>query len=332
MLLDRQLARRSVLALGCLAASAAFPRLSFGRSWPDRTIKMIVPYPAGGAPDIIVRLLNAHLGPQLGVPLIVDNKPGGATIIAAVAAAQAESDGYTLLIASTSTLCLVPTLYGSRAHFDPIADFSPISLVSRAPFFFMTSKASPYRDLPTLIAAAKATPGKISYGSNAIGGASHVNMLLFQKAAGIEMLHVPYKSMTTATNDLLGGQIDVVLGDLSTVTGLVEAKEINLLAAASAQRSPLAPSVPTAAEISGVDVGEAGPWFGIFGPRNLPSDIVQRLNASISDFVNSPSARQTYEKVAQIPLSSSPAELANLVRDDLNRFAVTIREQKIAIE
>ena len=329
----QKMSRRGLLTtMGAVGASALIAPPVFADNWPSRPIKMIVPYPPGGAADIIARVVNNHLSDVLGVPLVVENRPGASTIIAAEATARSEPDGYTLLIASTTTMCVIPNISGSKAQYDAKRDFTPISSVSRAPFFFMVPTTSDIKDLASLIAHAKAKPGSLSYGSNGLGSASHLGMLLFEKTSGIDMLHVPYKSISLAGNDLLTGTINLVLGDLSTVAGLVKDGRIRLIASASPQRSPLAPDIPTVAEATGIDIGDVGPWFGILGPAKLPPEIVKRLNEGIRAFASSDAARQTYNNISQLPLSSSPEEFAQLIQSDSNRFAAIIKENNITLE
>lgn len=325
--------RRAVVAgLSGLSIAPLGARMAAAQAWPGRPMRMIVPYPPGGASDVVARLITKQLTSVLGTSVIVENRPGASTMIGAEAGARAEPDGYTILMASATTMSVVPTIYGSRTSYDPHRDFSPISLVSQAPFFIMVSAASGIRDLKELIDLAKRKPGELSYGTNGPGGASHLGMLLFQRVSDVQMLHVPYRSITTAATDLIGGRVSSVLGDLSAVTGLVQGGQIRLIASASPERSVLAPDVPTVKEAAGVDIGDVGPWFGVFGPAKLPVEIVSRLNTEIRSFLATQAAQDTYRTIAQVPLSSSPEELSRLIRTDTERYAAIIREQKITLE
>ena len=327
------IARRDILlSLGAALVSFGSPIAARAQAWPGRPMRMIVPYPPGGASDVVARLITRQLATVLGTSVIVDNRPGASTMIGAEAAARSDPDGYTIFMASATTMSVVPTIYGKRTPFDPQRDFTPISLVSRAPFFMLVSAGSDIKDMKGLLDAARQKPGQISYGSNGPGGASHLGMLLLQRVAGVEMLHVPYRSITTAATDLVGGRVTAVLGDLSTVTGLVQSGQIRVIASASSERSPLAPEVPTIKEAAGVDLGDVGPWFGVFGPAMLPEEIGKRLNSEIRAFLASPPAQEFYKNIAQLPISSTPEELSRLMRADTERYATIIREQHITLE
>lgn len=324
--------RRVILtALSGLGLSAASNSV-LAQAWPSRPMRMIVPYPPGGASDVVARLITKQLASGLGTSVIVENRPGASTMIGAEAGARADPDGYTLLMASATTMSVVPTIYGARTPYDPARDFSPISLVSRAPFFVMVSAESDIKDLRGLIAQARQKPGQLAYGTNGPGGASHLGMLLFGRVADVQMVHVPYRSITTAATDLMGGRVATVLGDLSAVTGLVQAGQIRLIASASPERSPLAPDVPTVQEAAGVDIGDVGPWFGVFGPAKLPGEIVSRLNAEIVGFLAAETTRDAFNKIAQVPVLSTPDELSRLIRTDTDRYAALIRDNKITLD
>lgn len=325
--------RRGVLAgLPALLGPSLLPGRARAQAWPGRPIRLIVPYPPGGASDVIARLVARQLGTGLNTTVFIENRPGASTMIGAEAGARADPDGYTILMASATTMCVVPTIYGARTPYDPLRDFTPISLASRAPFFVMVAANSPIKDLKALVELARSKPGQLGYGTNGPGGASHLGMLLFEKRAGFEMLHVPYRSITTAATDLIGGRVMTVLGDLSAVTGLVQSGQIRLIAAASPERSPLAPDVPTVAEAAGVDLGEVGPWFGVFGPAKLPAEMATRMNREIVAYLGSASAKETFTAIAQVPISSSPDELTALIRADTERYAALIRDHKITLE
>ena len=324
--------RRAIMSgLGAALLSTLATKVR-AQTWPGRPIRMIVPYPPGGASDVVARLITKQLSSALGTSVIVENRPGASTMIGAEAAARSDPDGYTVLMASSSTMCVVPTIFGSRTPYHPERDFTPISLVSRAPFFMMVSAESGIKDMKALLDLARSKPGQLSFGSNGPGGAAHLGMLLFQRAANVQMLHVPYRSITTAATDLIGGRVTTVLGDLSAVVGLVQSGQVRLIASASPERSPLVPEVPTLKEAIDVDIGEIGPWFGVFGPAKLPPEIASRLNAEIRSFLASASAQDFYKSIAQLPLSSTSEELEQLIRADTERFAAIIREQKITLE
>ena len=318
--------------LGALALLALCGGSAAAQAWPSRPVRLIVPFPPGGASDAVSRLLTAHLSTALGATFVVDNRPGASTMIGAEAAARAAADGYTLLMASTSTMAAVPALYGGRTPYAPLRDFVPVGLVSRAPFFIFVPSEAGASDLAELVRQARAQPGRLSYGSNGNGGSAHLGMELLQRAAGFEMLHVPYRSMVPALTDLVARRLSVVLGDLTSVGGALQSGQLRILAAASPERSPVAPDVPTVAEAIGLTGFDASPWFGVFAPTGVPDEVTLRLNAEMRRYLETGAARTAFGNIGQVPLSSSAVELRRLIEADAARFSALIREQKITVD
>ena len=313
------------LVLACAAAPAS------AQAWPERPVRILVPFPGGGAADAVVRLVANHLARALGRPVMIDNRPGGNTVIAADAAAKAAPDGYTLLVSSASTMVSNPVLFAGRLPYDPERDFRPVGLVSRLPFFVFASAKVPARDLQEFLALARARPGQLGYATNGNGTAGHIGTELLKRSAGIDLLHVPYRSYAHALPDLVAGRIAVAMADLTVFGGALQAGEAKALAVAAPDRSPLLPDVPTMAE-EGFPGFDASVWFGMFAPARTPTETVARLNAELRTYLASEEARTAFAGISQVPAASSPEELHALVRADADRYGRIIREARITVD
>lgn len=323
--------RREIL-MGGAALACLRPGAARAQAWPNRPVRLIVPFPPGGAADVVTRLVAGQMASVLGTPWVVDNRPGGSTMIGAEAAARAAPDGYSFLLASTSTMAAVPALYGSRTPYHPQRDFAPVGLVARAPFFIFVQASAPIASLAELVSRAKAEPGRLSYGSNGTGQSAHLGMELLQRAAGFEMLHVPYRSMVPAMTDLLGGRLTAVLGDMTSAAGAVRAGQLRVLAAAGPERSPIAPDIPTVNEALGITAFDASPWFGVFAPAGTAEEVISRLAEALAAYLVSDAARSAFLNVGLVPIVATPAELTRLVASDFERLSRLIVEQRITPE
>lgn len=324
-----RLLRRSLLA--GLAAGVAHPALAQTAPWPSRPIRMLVPFPGGGAADVVARLVATQLAAPLGQPVVVENRPGGSTVIAAEAAARAAPDGHTLLFASGATMNSVPALLPS-VPYDPQRDFAPLALISRLPFFVFVPARLEAADLPGLLALARARPGAISYGTNGIGTIGHLGMELLTRSAGVEMVHVPYRAFGPALTDLLGGRIQVIMGDLTVMGGALRNGDIRALAAALPARSGFLPEVPTVTEATGLPDFDASAWFALFSPAGVPRPIQARLTDIMLAWLRTEPAREALAKLGQVPLGGDPDALRALIEADRARLGQVIREAGIRLE
>lgn len=323
------LRRRSLLA--GLAAGAAGPALAQPAPWPSRPLRLLVPFPGGGAADVVARLVAAQLSAALGQPVVVENRPGGSTVIAAEAAARAAPDGHTLLFASGATMNSVPALLPS-VPYDPQRDFAALALISRLPFFVFVPARLEAADLPGLLALARARPGAISYGTNGIGTIGHLGMELLTRSAGVEMVHVPYRAFGPALTDLLAGRIQVIMGDLTVMGGALRNGDIRALAAALPMRSAFLPEVPTVTEATGLPDFDASAWFALFSPAGVPAPIQARLTEIMLDWLRTEAAREGLAKLGQVPLGGAPDALRALIEADRLRLGRVIREAGIRLE
>jgi len=317
----RGLALGLVFGLVLIAGNAALAE-SAADDYPQRTVNFICPFPAGGGTDILVRLLAAELQDKLKHPVIVDNRVGAGTLIAANAVAKSPPDGYTLLVSFTSHT-INATLY-PKLPFDPVADFTPISMISTVPSLLVGHPKLPARDLLELIAVAKAKPDTFTIGIGGIGSSLHLAGDQFKMMAGVRILNVPYKGTAPALTDLLGGQIDMMFISLVTGTAQVRAGKLRAYGVTSKQRQPTFPELPAIGEI--VKGFESTAWFGVFGPAKLPAAITDKLNAAIVAALNDPTLRTQLEKEGAVPAPSSAADFAAFVRDDVQRWAPIVKQ------
>jgi tripartite-type tricarboxylate transporter receptor subunit TctC len=296
--------------------------------YPSRTIRFIVPFPPGGLADYVARVIGQPLTQALGQQLLVDNRPGADGAVAGVIAMKATPDGYTLFFATNSPLSAVPALH-KNPPYDPIADFTPISLMGRFTFFLFVTPSLPARTLSELIDYARANPGKLNYGTgntSAIVASAQLKLL-----AGIDMAQVPYKGDAATTTDMLGGRIQLAF--MAPIPGLAQAKDgrLRLLAVLLPQRSALAPEVPTIAE-AGMPGISITPWGGAFGPAKLPGAIVERLSREFNAVLSRPEIRDQLSRQGFEAQGSTAAELAAYNKEQLQTWRRVIREAKIAVE
>jgi len=317
--------------VGALAMVALAAGLARAASYPDRPVRVIVPFPPGGAAYMAPFLLARHLSETLGQNFFMDPRPGGNTIIGAQAAAVAKPDGYTLLAASSSTMTANPNLYAGKLPYDPDRAFEPIGRISRFPFFLCVASSSPAHTMQELIALAKAEPGKLTYASNGSGTVGHIVTEMVKRATGIELLHIPYKSYVQALPDLLSGQISVMMCDLSVTFSHIKSGELRPLAVTAAQRSSFLPDVPTMAECGFPEV-DAEVWLGLFAPSGTPPPIIAQLNAQMRDYLASEQAAQDYKTIGQQPAPSSPAALRALIGRDTAKYGEIIRAMHIQVD
>ena len=292
--------------------------------YPSKSIRLIVPFAAGGASDFTARTLAHRLSLRWGQQVIVDNRAGATGVIGVQIAANAAPDGYTLLFASSSTLATAPALTPNLPY-DPVKDFAPITLVVLSPNVLTAHPSLPVQSLKDLIQLAKAKPGQITYASPGIATASHMAGVLFTRDAGIDLLHVPYKGGGVAVNDLLAGQVQLLFGSVSTSLPLVKTGKLRALAATSTKRLATIPEVPTIAE-SGFPGYEVVQWFGIAAPASLPRALVTRLNQEIITILSQPDTRAALFKQGLEPVGSTPEAFAAYIKSELAKWTRVFRE------
>jgi tripartite-type tricarboxylate transporter receptor subunit TctC len=321
---------RFIFSVAALAAAFASPA-AHAQVYPAKPIRLIVPYPAGGGTDFFARAVGAQLSQQLGQQIVVENRPGAATIIGAEAAAKSAPDGYTLLLGDTATFAVNPTLY-KKLPYDPLKDLAPVSLTGRFALLLVVNPSSlKATSVKELVEEAKKAPGKIDYASPGPGSPHHLAMEMFKQRTGTEFTHVPYKGSGPAIQDLLGGQIPLMFLDLAAGAPQIKSGKIKALAVASDKRIAALPDLPTVAE-SGVPGFEAWAWQALAVPAGTPKDIIAKLNAEYRKAIGMPELRQKLIDAGIDPLQSSPEEAAAYFKSETAKWAKVIGEGKITVE
>ncbi|MEI7968316.1 MAG: tripartite tricarboxylate transporter substrate binding protein [Betaproteobacteria bacterium] len=321
--------RRPFVFGGALAVASA-ARGGFAQTYPSRAIRLIVPYPAGGATDFIGRNLGAALAERLGQPVVVDNRPGATTSVAAEALARAPADGYTLMLADTATLATNPSLY-HKLPYDPLRDFVPIARVARIPLILVVAAESPPVSVGSLLQAARVRPGAMTYGSPGLGSPHHLATELFRRRAGIDVRHVPYRGAAPVLQDLIGGRIDFAFLDLPTAQGALAGNRVRALGVGTRHRLRALPAMPTLDE-QGVAGFDAFAWQGIVAPVRLPMSLVTALYRAVDAALLGPALAQRLGDGGVEPFPAPPGRFATFVADETRRWAQVISEADIRLE
>jgi tripartite-type tricarboxylate transporter receptor subunit TctC len=322
---------RFLSLLFCLAALPAQIVLpAQAADYPARAIKMVVPFAPGGGTDVLGRIIGQRLSEQWGQPVIVENQPGASGGIGTRAAAKAEPDGYTLLMASTGALMAASAALAPEGAFDVNKFFAPITVVAAPPYLIVVNPEVKATTTAELIALAREKPKALSFGSSGIGAASHLSGALFEKEAKIEMLHVPYKGTGPAVTDLLGGRIDMMFSPSTTVQAFIEAGKLRAIATTGAKRSKFSPNVPTVAE-SGLPGYSSVGWFGLLAPAHTPKDIVEKLNKAVVAIMAMPDVVEHMAKLGAEPEPQTPEEFGRYINADVAKWSALVKERDITL-
>ncbi len=324
-----RLPRRAALAAGL---GAALPlRGLHAEAYPDRPVKWIVAYAAGGGTDTLARMLGAAIAARLGQPMVIDNRPGAATNIGAEATAKSPPDGYTVFSADNGTLVFNPALF-RRLPYDPARDFQPVGLMARFPLVLAVKQDAPFASAQAMFDAAKAKPGEIDYGSPGIGSPHHLAMERLAKETGVRLTHIPYRGAAPALNDLLAGTIGSMILDLPSGLETLRARRVKPLALCSAQRHPDLPDVPTIGEVLGLSRFEAYAWQGMVVPANTPAPIAGRLTTELAAALREEPVTARMRGIGLEPLSGGPAEFRQLIEAERAVWVPLIRELGITLD
>ena len=308
---------------------AAFATGEAKALYPERAIRIVVPFAPGGGTDVVARTLAQEMAKDLGVSVIIENKPGAGTIIGTQAVAVSAPDGYTLLMGTFSHA--VNSSLSANLPYDPHKDFAAVALIARSFNMVVVNPKSPFQTITDLIAAAKANPDKLSYGTFGVGTSAHLAGELFKDMAKVNLTAVPYKGAAPAITDLIGGQIQVMFTTVASAASLVEAGQLRAIAVTSAERSPAFPKLPTVAE-AGVPGYAAESWYGLFAPARTPADIVERLNKSAALAVQSDPFKRLGVNEGLVVMTRPPEELDRYVRGEEERWRRVIRDAGITVE
>jgi tripartite-type tricarboxylate transporter receptor subunit TctC len=297
------------------------------KQYPERSIKILVGFAAGGGTDVAARIVAQKLTETIGQSVVVENRPGASGMIAAETVAKSSADGYTLMMGTQTTLAVAPALY-RKFSIDATRDFVGVAKAGISPLVLVVHPSVPARSVMDLIALAKAGPGTINFGSGGLGTTPHMAGELFSIQAGIKMVHVAYRGEAPAINDLLGGQLHLIFANLSAVIGNVKAGSLRALAVTSAQRAATAPEIPTVAEAA-LPGFEAATWFALVAPAGTPREIVRRLNTEVTQLVTQPDVRQRFADLGMTIDADTPDALDAYIKSEMLKWSKVIKEADI---
>ena len=321
--------RQLLQTVATFCAALVFNPLAMAQAYPSKPIRLIVPFPAGGATDLFARSLSQKLGERLGQPVVVDNKPGAGGTLGSDLAAKAPADGYTLLLSTTSTHSIGPNL-NPKIPYDAMRDFTPIGQVGNAPSIMLVPNSSPAKTVREWIELARSKPGQLNYASSGNGTIVQLTAELFKSQANLFVVHIPYKGTALSIPDLVSGKVDVLFDSLPTGLPHVKDGRLRALGVTSAKRTPLAPDLPP---ISDVLPGyESTTWFGLFGPRGLPADVVTRVNTAANQVLKDPEVVDKLTRLGIEPIGGTPAQFTSLLNTELAKWKKIITERKITLE
>ena len=321
--------RRHHFLRGLAAALALGAAMPAALAQSSKPIRLVVPFPAGGATDLFARTLSQKMGERLGTSIVIDNKPGAGGSLGSDMAAKATADGQTLLFTTTSTHSIGPAI-GAKLPYDTVRDFTPIAHVGNAPSIMLVPNSSPAKTVKEWIEYAKRNPGKLNYASSGNGTIVQLTAELFKAQAGVFVTHIPYKGTGLAIPDLVTGQLDVLFDSLPTGMPHVRDGRLRALAVTTLKRSPLAPDLPPVADT--LPGFESSTWFGLYGPKGLPAEVVNRVNTAANQALSDPEVRAKLTTLGIEPVTSTPAQFAKMVADDQAKWKRIIAERKIVNE
>lgn len=317
------------------AALAIVPALVFDAAaqpnWPEKTVRIMVPFAPGGQTDIVGRILADKYTQAWGKPVLVENRIGASGSIGSEAVAKSPPDGYMLQIAAINTHGANPALFGSKLPYDPVRDFTPIIWAVASINVLVVNPNSPFRNLGELLAYAKANPGKLTFGTAGSGSSMHLFMEVLKMMTGTDITHVPYKGSAPADQDVMGNQITMVFDSMPGAWPFVQGGKLRALAVSSAKRSPVAPDVPTVAE-SGVPGYDYVSWLGVVGPAGMPKDLVAKINADTNRILQMPDVRERLEKLGTAPVGGTPEEFGAYIRNQVDTWKKVVKAAGAKVE
>jgi tripartite-type tricarboxylate transporter receptor subunit TctC len=310
--------------------SVLFAANAAAQPYPSKPIRLMVPFPPGGSTDIVARIVAQKLGSQLGQQLVIENRGGAGGTLGTAVVAKAPADGYNLVVGTTSTHVVAPSVY-QKLEYDPVRDFAPISLMAVTPYLLVVNPGVSARNVKELVELMKAQPGKLNYASAGVGSTTHLAMEMLKDASQTYALHIPYNGNGPAGTAVIAGQVEILFGSLPAVLPHAKSGRVRALAVGTLKRSPSLPEVPTVAE-SGYPGFDASLWLAIMAPAGTPAPVIERLNKEIAVAVSSKDTAETLDKNGAEPLTSSPAELAAMVKEGVAKYAKVVKDAGVKPE
>jgi len=311
---------KSIAALGCLLIAVTAAQ---AQTYPNKAVRLVVPFAAGGSTDIIGRTVAQKLNELWGQPVLVDNRPGGSTVIGTDVVSKSPPDGYTLLV-TPAPFTIVPSLTTTKLPYDPAKDFEPITLINTTPLVVVVNPGVPANSIKELIALARSKPGSLNFGSSGSGGSNHLAGELFNAMAGVKMVHIPYKGNAPALTDLVGGHVDLVFNGLTSALPLIKSGKLRALAVTSLARTGSLPDMPTLDEL-GLKGFQAVAWNGLNAPGRTPKDIIGKINADVLRVIRSPELVERLKAEGSDPVGNSPEQYSAFLRDEITKWAKVIQ-------
>jgi tripartite-type tricarboxylate transporter receptor subunit TctC len=314
---------KTMMRCGVAAVAALLSLEAAAQAWPAKPIRVMVPFPPGGSTDIVARIMAQKLEKPLGQPLVVENRGGAGGTIGAAVGAKAPADGYFLTFGSTSTHVVAPSVY-QRLEYDPVKDFAPISLVAVTPYLLVVNPRVPAKSVKELVTLMQSQPGKLNYASAGVGSTTHLAMEMLKNVSQTYALHIPYNGNGPAGTAVVAGQVEILFGSLPALLSQARSERVRALAVGTPKRSPSLPNVPTVAE-SGYPGFDASLWLAFFAPAGTAQPIVDRLHKEIVATVAAADTREALDKAGAEPITSTPAELAAMIKDGVGKYAKVVK-------
>jgi len=307
-----------------------FANVAAGQNYPNRALRIVVPLTPGGGNDTIARLIAQRLTVTLKQQVVVDNRPGAGGLIGADYVAKSAADGYTLLLGNVANMAIIPNIQ-KNVPYDPLKDFAPVSLIASAPLLVVVHPSLPVKSIKQLIAFAKARPGQLNYASNGVGTTTHLATAMFAMMTDVKLVHVPYKGLSAAMGDLMGGQVPLMFSSAVAMLPHVKSGRLRVLAMTGAKRSPAIPDIPTVAE-SGVPGYEAGSWYGIVAPTGTPRPVIDLLSQQIAAAAKAPDMARHLAADAVVAIGSSPEQFATHIKKEFDRVHAVVSKSGARFE